>query len=235
MTEGSTRGTMAAIESWTSGPSAVQTDPRTGVTYAWNGYGWVPIGPYPPAGNGLAVAGFVLGLLAVLSGCVPFFFVVTLVLAALALVFGLVGRSRAARLPSRPHHGLAVAAIALGSVAVAMGVGGLVLTVAVFDEFEDDLREFLGPADPADYDIGSVRCVTDDGPAFASGTITNTSDEARTFSVTVRFETPGGVLAGIERTGPYFVAPGASARWVVDSGETLDAGSTCTVSQVSNF
>jgi hypothetical protein len=89
------------------------------------GYSPYPVGAGGPATNdGLAVAGFVLALV----GVIPCFWVVQIP-GLLALVFGLVGRSRIAASGGRKKGaGLALAAAIIGAVLVALA---LVLIVAL--------------------------------------------------------------------------------------------------------
>jgi hypothetical protein len=226
------QGQNPLIDAPAPGPNPIQTDPATGITYAWNGYGWVPLVAPPPAGNGFAVAGFVLALLAVLCGFVPFFFVLTWILAVLGLVFGLVGLSRARSTPSRPHMGVAVAAVALSAVAAVMGVGGMLLTDHVFDEIREDIRGAFGPADPSTYDLGSVSCSVDGtGSAVAVGNITNTTNVARSFGVVVEFEEPNGAQ---QRSRGFIldVPPGGSSDWQVETIFDVAAGTDCRVVEV---
>lgn len=81
-----------------------------------NPYGPPPGAPYggPPPGNGLAVAGFVLGLLSLLL------FLTTwpaVVLGILGLVFAVIGRSRAKQRGGK-HRGLAIAGIILSVIGI---------------------------------------------------------------------------------------------------------------------
>ncbi len=69
-----------------------------------------------PTTNGLATAALVLGLVAIVTGIVPFFvgLVVSFVPTVLAIIFGIVGISRARHGAS--GRGLAVAGLVLGAV-----------------------------------------------------------------------------------------------------------------------
>ena len=68
--------------------------------------GQSPAPGYAQQGNGLAIAGFVCGLVGLL------FF--SVILGPLAIIFGGVGISRANR--GAPHKGLAIAAVVLGII-----------------------------------------------------------------------------------------------------------------------
>jgi hypothetical protein len=220
------------IDAPAPGPNPIQTEPATGITYAWNGYVWVPLMSAPSGGNGLAVTGFVLALLAVLCGFIPFFFVLTWILALLGLVFGLIGLSRARSTPGRPQRGLAVAAVASSAVAAVMGVGGMLLTDHVFDEIREDIRDAFGPADPSTYDLGSVSCSVDGTrSAVAIGSITNTTNVARSFGVVVEFEEANGAQQQ-SRGFILNVPPGGSSDWQVETIFDVAAGTDCRVVEV---
>lgn len=82
--------------------------------------GQAPAPGYTQQGNGLAIAGFVCGLVGLL------FF--SVILGPLAIIFGGVGLNRAKR--GAPHKGLAIAAIVLGIVDLVLFI---VLLAAVAD------------------------------------------------------------------------------------------------------
>jgi hypothetical protein len=73
--------------------------------------------PYAAKGNGMAVAGFVTGLLGLILSIIPILFYAGIVLDVAGIVFGAIGRSRAKE-PGVPHRGLATAGIVLGIVGI---------------------------------------------------------------------------------------------------------------------
>lgn len=83
--------------------------------------------PTPRPGNGLAIAGFVLGLLGLLFSFIPIVGVIAWPMVILGLVFGVVGVKKAIS-GNAAHKGLAIAAIALSAVGLLM----CVLYAAVF-------------------------------------------------------------------------------------------------------
>ncbi|GGO93647.1 hypothetical protein GCM10012280_46640 [Wenjunlia tyrosinilytica] len=83
--------------------------------------GWYPY-PVQPR-NGAAVAALVLGILSVLAACSVLFFFIGVVLGALALILGLMGRARAKK--GRATNG------PMALTAVLLGVGGLLLSAAI--------------------------------------------------------------------------------------------------------
>jgi hypothetical protein len=66
----------------------------------------------------------------VLTGFTVFLFFLAIVFGALALVFGIIGRQRAAR-GEATNKGMATAGLVLGIIAVLMGIGGLVIIIVV--------------------------------------------------------------------------------------------------------
>jgi hypothetical protein len=102
------------------------------------------------------VAALVLGIVAVVCGLIPFLFFLAWILGILGLVFGLLGRGRAQKEPAVGRKVMATWGAALGAVAIALGVVGLVLVGDAVDEVSDDfntLSECIENADtPAELD-----------------------------------------------------------------------------------
>lgn len=92
-------------------------------------------------GNGLAVAGLVLGIVGVAIGLVPLFFVGAFICGALALIFGVVAWRAVRRLPERGRKGMAVWATILGVAAIALGGVGAAIVTDAFNDLERDLNE----------------------------------------------------------------------------------------------
>ncbi|MGC5400132.1 DUF4190 domain-containing protein [Streptomyces sp. DT20] len=92
--------------------------------------------------NGMGTASMVLGILAVCLFCV--YGIPSLVLGALALIFGIIGRKRASR-GEADNGGQALAGLILGSIGIAIGVviiGGLIWVFATHaDEFDDNYND----------------------------------------------------------------------------------------------
>ncbi|MER6117648.1 DUF4190 domain-containing protein [Streptomyces sp. NPDC001743] len=101
------------------------------------GYGGQPAWGAGPA-NGMGTAAMVMGILAVCLFCV--YGIPSLVLGTLALIFGIIGRKRAAR-GEADNAGQALAGVILGSIGIVIGVviiGGLIwLFASHADEFDD--------------------------------------------------------------------------------------------------
>lgn len=87
------------------------------------------------AGNGLAVAALVLGIIGVFFGMIPLTFFIAWILGTLALVFGLVGRRR------RVRRAMAIWGAALGLVSLVLGVVGVIIVGRAVEEFGEALEE----------------------------------------------------------------------------------------------
>jgi hypothetical protein len=118
----------------------------------------------------------VCGILAVLVAWVPFVVVAGIVLAVLALVFGIVGLRRSN--DGAAGRGRAIAGIATGGVGLALAVVGIVLTTIVW-------REVVDFVDPAPHDVSVTSCEVTDGLATVRGTLTNEDRRAASFTVFV--------------------------------------------------
>jgi lysylphosphatidylglycerol synthetase-like protein (DUF2156 family) len=72
------------------------------------------------AGNGLAVASLVLGIVGLVLAFIPIIGVVAWILGPLAIIFGFAGRSRAKR--GAPNGGMAMAGLIMGIITVAIAI-----------------------------------------------------------------------------------------------------------------
>lgn len=110
-----------------------------------------PPGAYavaPPA-NGMATAALVLGIL---SLCFFWAFGFGVVLGVLAVIFGMVGRKKAATLPGQFASGRATAGLVTGIIGTVVGVAFFALVIAATNEAVDEF-ERIGTeinSDPAD-------------------------------------------------------------------------------------
>lgn len=100
------------------------------------GYGAPPPYGMPPAGghhrpqmrNGLGIAALVLGIIGALTGLIPLLFWLAGTLGLLALIFGLVGRSRYGK-GLASNGAVALVGAILGLAAMGLATLGLVITV----------------------------------------------------------------------------------------------------------
>lgn len=95
------------------------------------GYGMPPVPPgyhRRQMKNGLGVAALVLGIIGIPFGLIPLLFFIAGTLGLLAVIFGLVGRSRAGK-GTASNGGMALAGAILGLVSMGLATWGLVITV----------------------------------------------------------------------------------------------------------
>ena len=108
--------------------------------------GWTPPASYAGGrrSNGMGVAALVLGIVALFLSWIP---VLGLGLAVLAVIFGILGLSKARR-GLADNRGMAIAGLVLGGIALLIGLVVTVATLALFntDEFRD-LADCLANAD----------------------------------------------------------------------------------------
>lgn len=77
----------------------------------------------PTASNGMAVAGFVLGILSLCCCCY------TSIIGILGLVFSIIGFNNSKTLPDNKGKGLAIAGIILSSVSLAIGLVSIFISL----------------------------------------------------------------------------------------------------------
>ncbi|WP_327370139.1 DUF4190 domain-containing protein [Streptomyces sp. NBC_01217] len=112
-----------------------------GYPAGYTGYGQAPWGGPSPA-NGLGTAAMVLGILAVALFCI--YGIPSLILGALALIFGILGRKRVQR-GEATNSGQALAGIIMGSIGIVFGVAIISFFIWLFvahgDEFDDPYND----------------------------------------------------------------------------------------------
>jgi hypothetical protein len=128
------------------------------------------------AGNGIALAGMVCGIVSLVVGWLPFVGLLGLVAAAVGLGLSIPGLLRGRETGER--KGFAVAGVVTSSVGVLVGGLGIVLTVLLWRAVE----RFESPGAHS----RQVECTVDDGFVVARGGITNESGRMRDYSVLVR-------------------------------------------------
>ncbi|MFD5063002.1 DUF4190 domain-containing protein [Streptomyces sp. NPDC058394] len=103
----------------------------------YSAYGQTPWGSAPS--NGMGTAAMVLGILAVCLFCI--YGIPSLILGALALIFGILGRKRVQR-GEATNSGQALAGIIMGSIGMVLGVAIIGFFIWLFvthaDEFDDN-------------------------------------------------------------------------------------------------
>ena len=141
-----------------------------------------PVTPLPggrPARNGIATAAMTCGIVALATGWIPFVAVAGVVLAVLAIVFGIVGLRRSRR--SGTGRTFAITGLVTGSLGLASAAVGMVLTVVTF-------RAIERYEDPAARDVQIDTCESGDDGLVVGGTLRNLDDETASFTVFVSVE-----------------------------------------------
>ncbi len=153
------------------------------------------------AGNRAATSAVVMGSIAIIIAWIPFVVVIGGVLAVLAVVFGVRGLRRSRDEGS--GRAASIAGIVMGLVGIAAAVVGVILSVIV-------LRAVIDYIEPGPNITDVTSCTVDGRVARVAGTITNSSDQTRRYTVFV--EVDGRTeFAGIDA-----LQAGDTADWSVD-------------------
>jgi hypothetical protein len=175
-------------------------------------------------GNGVAIAALTCGIVSIAFGWLPVVFVLGAVLAILGVVLGVVGLRRSRHTGS--GRGFALAGVITGAVGIAVAVGGLFFTIAVF-------RALEGYENPAEHSVEVTACEVDDGTARVSGELRNDGDGPASFTVRVDVVRAGsGVRVSTTRGELTDVAAGETRTWEVTRRVTVDAVE-CSTPEVS--
>lgn len=167
----------------------------------------------PTPRNGIAVAAMVCGIIAVLIAWIPFLVVVGLVLAILAVAFGIQGLRRAGAVDT--GRGVAIAGLVTGAVGLVLSVLGIWFTVIVW-------REVMAFVEPGAVSADVTECRSDGSLVAASGTLTNRSGKRRDYTLFVEIEGVRGdrwLVTELED-----VAAGATVDWDVSGRARMAAG-----------
>ena len=161
-------------------------------------------------GNGLAVAGMVCGIVAVVTAWVPFIAVLGLITATVGLALSIPGLARSRQTGSR--RGFAIAGIVTSVCGLVAGVLGIVLTVAL-------VRAIERFDDPGPYDARLIDCTRGDSAELvARGELENRGDDAQTYSVLVRLAPDA-----LDRVLVEDVPPGATVEFEAREVSRFDA------------
>jgi hypothetical protein len=181
--------------------------------------------PVAAGGNGIALAGMVCGIVAVITSWVPFVGVVGLIVAVVGLALSIPALARSR--PSGHRRGFAIAGIVTSSLGVLFGILGIALSVLLFRAVERFDQ-------PGANEARITDCSTqEDGTIVATGEIDNLSADERDYTVLV--ELAPGVT---DRVAVQDVAPGATAEFTArgntDRFSRTTTGTTagCSVSSV---
>lgn len=119
--------------------------------------------------------------------------------------------------------------IVLGVLGIAVTGAVVYFTSRVVDEFEST----FGVADQSDYNVEISECGVDSfDDVRAAGTITNTSDQRRSFTVGVRFTGADGSLLTVDNGYVEVLDPGQSTDWVVVTFTEAEGRPDCEIDEV---
>ena len=151
-----------------------------------------------------------------------------------AIVLGAIGLGKAKQLGGL-KKGQALAGVILGALSILIGIGAWIAIARGSDEVNDALDGINGPAATDTFDVTVETCEIDEfGNATAEGTITNTSNRARSFEVEVEFVRAGEVVDSTS-TIVSDIEPGAQEDWSVPGAVDGSDNVRCTVPAVNNF
>jgi hypothetical protein len=205
--------------------------------------------PVPAKGsNGLATAGFVLGLLGLLSSWIPFLNIVGIILGVIGVVLAAVGLAKSKKVNA--GKGLAIAGLVLGVLAVIIAVLINAVFVSAVDKAVDETTNTSveAPSDSGDKKAASdpEPGTTRDNPAPLGSAISGDDWTVKIKSVKTISEdsigsTPaaGSTLLAINMTATYNgddeqgSTPWASVKFVSADGTTIDStgGSTLFIAE----
>lgn len=136
--------------------------------------GWATPGPERPS-NGMHVAALVCGILGVLAGLIPLFFLPAWGFGGVAAVLGYLAYKRA-----KPH-GIKQgrAGMALGSIAIVLGFVGVAIVADAFDDVDDELNSIESGTPPASTERSSTTELdqaTDGSPPAVDDPTTTTTE-----------------------------------------------------------
>jgi hypothetical protein len=185
-----------------------------------------PVGPTGSpvrrAGNGIALAGMVCGIVGLVTGWVPFFGVIGIVASIVGLSLSIPGLRRSRDTGER--RAFAITGIITSTLGILVGVLGIIFTVVVFRA----LQRFESPGA---YDAQIESCTVEDGYLVARGELTNESTRTRDYTVLVE------LAIGVDRRVEVDdVAAGETASFVARSERAVfddgDEGS-CEIGDVN--
>lgn len=210
--------------------------------------------PVPAKGsNGLATAGFVLGLLGLLSSWIPFLNIVGIILGVIGVVLAGVGLAKSKK--ANAGKGLAIAGLVLGALAVVIAVLINAVFVSAVDTALDETTNTIveAPSDSGDKaDSGDKRASDADlgttrgnpvplGSAISGDDWTVKINSVKTVSGDSIGQSPaaGSTLLSINMTATYNgddeqgSTAWASVKFVSPDGTTIDStgGSTMFIAE----
>jgi hypothetical protein len=160
----------------------------------------------PGRANSHGTAAMVMGIVGLVMAFVPFGYFAAVPLGVLALVFGLVGRSRVKRRIAS-NNGAAVAGITLAVLAMAVSVWSYQRTLHVVDQAKQDLDQAQRDLDRAAKSLGDAT------KALATSTPSGTPETAPTALKKTLLETSGN---GSKQTEKFTATGDWDVAWTYD-------------------
>jgi hypothetical protein len=184
-------------------------------------------GTLPPpaarrAGNGMALAGMVCGIVSLVIGWLPFVGLLGLVAACVGLGLSIPGLVRSRKTGER--RAFAITGVITSTAGILIGVLGILFTVVLWravDRFES----------PGAHTQQLECSVDDSGFIVARGSVTNESSRTRDYSVLVRLDVDERHRVEVDD-----VAPGESGSFTVrsdQSGHTSGDDAACAIVEVN--
>ena len=168
----------------------------------------------PSSGNALATSAMTLGIIAVSIAWMPFLVVIGVVAAIIAIALGWAGVRRARE--SGTGRSRAIVGIATGVSALVASVLGVLLSVIVYDVYDEYVHPAANEVDVTSCDVVSSR-------AMMTGEITNIDDSTADFVATVAFVRRG--THDVRHTGNAEISdiePGGTVQFDVQGQVDVD-------------
>ena len=194
------------------------------------------------ATSGFAIAGLVLGILAAVSSWIPVINNFSFILAAIGMIFAIVGVVGTVR-GKKAGKGIAIAALVLAmqsamSAAIDDATSGLVSTedVTVQQQEGTDTDAGADPTDQQAYAIADVQMTGDDYSVTISGTFTNNSDaEVSYVQVSYRLLDAEGAQIGTAYANTNNLPAGGTWKFEAMGFEPLSSVASYELADVTGF
>lgn len=167
--------------------------------------------PIPPSKSGIAIAGFILGLIAILTSFIPIVNNFSMLLVVLGLIFGIVGLAGISR-GKKSGKGLAIAAIVICVVSGAIVVGTQSMFSAALDEATSATTTNVTSSSNQDSSSSSTLTASDSG---VSTEYKNALAKAQTYSDTMHMSKQGIYDQLTSEYGEKF--PADAAQYAIDN------------------
>lgn len=166
----------------------------------------------PPSKSGIAIAGFILGLIAILTSFIPIVNNFSMLLAVLGLIFGIVGLVGISR-GKKSGKGLAIAAIVICVVSGAIVVGTQSMFSAALDEATSATTTNVTSSSNQDSSSSSPTSMASDSGVSAE--YKNALAKAQTYSDTMHMSKQGIYDQLTSEYGEKF--PADAAQYAIDN------------------